>query len=176
MVYVDLFWAFFLANLLGYGGGPPSIPLIQNEVVNHYHWLTVEEFGQVLAIGNALPSPINTKLAGYIGYQVGGVPGAVVAFLATVAPTAVAMIVLLKSISLFRNAPQVKAMTQSIRPIVAVLLGVLAYEFFAGAVSDIGWVHTLILGIASYVLLERKKMSPAFVIVISMGYGAFFIG
>jgi len=176
MVYLDLFWAFFLANLLGYGGGPPSIPLIQNEVVNHYHWLTVKEFGQILAIGNALPSPINTKLAGYIGYQVGGIPGAVVAFLATVAPTAVAMIVLHKSISLFRNAPQVKAMTQSIRPIVAILLGVLAYEFFASAVIDIGWVHTLVLGIAAYVLLERKKMSPAIVIVISMGYGAFFIG
>lgn len=64
-------------------------------------------------------------------------------------PTAIAMIVLLKSINLFRNAPQVKAMTQSIRPIVAVLLGVLAYQFFASAVSGIGWVHTLILGIVS---------------------------
>lgn len=175
MVYVSLFWAFFLANLLGYGGGPPSIPLIQNEVVHHYHWLTIEEFGEILAIGNALPSPINTKLAGYIGYQVGGIPGAVVAFLATVAPTAIAMIVLLKSINLFRNAPQVKAMTQSIRPIVAVLLGVLAYQFFASAVSGIGWVHTLILGIVSFVLLERKKVSPALVILISMGYGMFFI-
>ena len=139
MLYVNIFWAFFIANLLGYGGGPPSIPLIQNEVVNHYHWLTVEEFGEILALGNALPSPINTKLAGYIGYQVGGVFGAIVAFLATVAPTAIAMIFLLKFVTIFQKAPQVKAMTQSVRPLVAVLLGILAYEFFKHAIQGAGW-------------------------------------
>lgn len=175
MVYVDIFWAFFLANLLGYGGGPPSIPLIQNEVVNHYQWLTNEEFGEILALGNALPSPINTKLAGYIGYQVGGVPGAILAFLATVAPTAIAMIFLLKFVTIFQKAPQVKAMTQSVRPIVTVLLGILAYEFFKNAVHGAGWVHTLILTVMAYVLFERKKVNPAFVIALSMVYGMVFI-
>jgi chromate transporter len=175
MLYVDIFWAFFIANLLGYGGGPPSIPLIQNEVVQHYHWLTVEEFGEILALGNALPSPINTKLAGYIGYQVGGVPGAIIAFLATVAPTAIAMILLLKFVTIFQKAPQVKAMTQSVRPIVAVLLGILSYEFFRNAVQGAGWVHTLILAVAAYFLLERRKVNPAFVIAMSMVYGMVFI-
>ena len=34
MMYWDIFWSFFIANILGYGGGPATIPLIQNEVVN----------------------------------------------------------------------------------------------------------------------------------------------
>ena len=51
----------FVSNILGYGGGPASIPLIQKEVVDRYHWLTVKEFSEMLAIGNALPGPIATK-------------------------------------------------------------------------------------------------------------------
>ncbi|QQE74918.1 chromate transporter [Brevibacillus composti] len=176
MIYLQLFWAFFISNILGYGGGPPSIPLIQNEVVDHYGWLSMQEFGEILAVGNALPSPIATKLAGYIGYQVAGVPGAAVALLATIAPTAIAMILLLGFLNLFRNSPQVKAMTQSVRPIVTVLLGVMTYEFLKGAVEGIGWMQTGILTAASFLLLEKWKLHPALVIVMAMGYGFFFIG
>jgi chromate transporter len=171
MLYVDIFWAFFIANILGYGGGPPSIPLIQNEVVNNYGWMTVEQFGEVLALGNALPSPIATKLAGYIGYQVGGALGATVALMATIAPTAIAMVLLLGFMNIFRKAPQVKAMTQSVRPIVAVLLGILAYEFFKSAIEGSGWAHTIILAAVAYVLLERMKTHPALVIGGAMVYG-----
>ncbi|MDF2682297.1 MAG: chromate transporter [Brevibacillus sp.] len=176
MIYLQLFWAFFISNILGYGGGPPSIPLIQNEVVDHYKWMSVKEFGEMLAVGNALPSPIATKLAGYVGYQVAGVPGATVALFATVAPTAIAMILLLQFINLFRSAPQVKAMTQSVRPIVTVLLGTMTYQFIMGAVEGIGWMQTIILSVASYLLLETWKVHPAFVIVGAMVYGFIFIG
>jgi chromate transporter len=176
MIYLQLFWAFFISNILGYGGGPPSIPLIQNEVVNTYKWMSVQEFGEVLAVGNALPSPIATKLAGYIGYQVAGVPGAAVALFATVAPTAIAMILLLQFIHVFRKAPQVKAMTQAVRPIVTVLLGTMTYQFLLGAVEGIGWMQTAILTVASFLLLEKWKLHPALVIVIAMAYGYFFIG
>ncbi|MEJ8547643.1 chromate transporter [Brevibacillus borstelensis] len=175
MIYLQLFWAFFISNILGYGGGPPSIPLIQNEVVDHYGWMTMQEFGEVLAVANALPSPIATKLAGYVGYQVAGVPGATVALFATVAPTAIAMIALLGALNLFRDAPQVKAMTQSVRPIVTVLLGIMTYEFLLGAVEGIGWMQTAILSVAAFLLLEKWKLHPALVILLAMGYGFFFI-
>jgi chromate transporter len=175
MIYLHIFWAFFITNILGYGGGPASIPLTQNEVVNHYHWMTNEQFGETLALANALPSPINTKLGGYIGYQVGGVFGGFLGFFATVAPSAIAMIVLLRFMNVFRNAPQTKAMMKSIRPIIAVLLGVLAYQFFANSVHGAGWLHTAILAVAAYILLERVKAHPALVIGSAMVYGIILI-
>lgn len=61
MIIFYLFWAFFIANLLGYGGGPASIPLNFEEVVQHFHWLSKEEFSNMLALANALPGPIATK-------------------------------------------------------------------------------------------------------------------
>ncbi len=75
MIYWQLFLAFFIPNIVGYGGGPAIIPLIENEVVGTYGWMTHQQFAETLALGNALPSPIATKMAGYIGYAIAGVGG-----------------------------------------------------------------------------------------------------
>lgn len=175
MMLLHLFWAFFLANLLGYGGGPPSIPLIQSEVVDRYGWLTLKAFGDLLALGNALPGPIATKLAAAIGYQQGGGMGAVVALTATVAPSAVAMVALFRFADRFKDAPQVQAMARAVQPVVAVLLGILAVQFFSEAFHGSGWVHTAVLAAASYWTLERLRIHPALVIAGSLVYGALFL-
>src|SRR5690606_17857743 len=86
----DLFVAFTRAGLFGYGGGPGSIPLIKREVVDIYHWMTDEQFAEALAFGNALPGPIATKLATYVGFHVAGTPGAVAGVAGIVLPTAAA--------------------------------------------------------------------------------------
>lgn len=61
-----LFLAFFIPGIVGYGGGPAIIPLIEIEVVQRYEFMTRQEFGEVLAMGNALPGPIATKMAGIL--------------------------------------------------------------------------------------------------------------
>ncbi|WMN88503.1 chromate transporter [Vibrio parahaemolyticus] len=78
-LYIDIFFAFFIPNIVGYGGGPAIIPLIEAQVVGQYGWMNASQFAEVLALGNALPSPIATKMAGYIGYEVGGTIGACIA-------------------------------------------------------------------------------------------------
>lgn len=176
MTLLHLFWAFFVPNILGYGGGPPIIPLLQQEIVNHYGWLDMEQFGDVLALGNALPSPIATKLAGYIGYQVAGIPGAAVALFATIAPTALAMIVLFKFLAYFKKAPQVAAMTQMVRPVVAVLLAALALQFFTSAYAAAGIWQTAALTFLSLLALEKFKIHPAIVVSAGLLYGALALG
>lgn len=176
MKLLEIFWAFFVPNILGYGGGPPIIPLLQAEVVDHYGWMSVEEFGNVLALSNALPSPIATKLAGYIGYQVGGILGAIIALIATILPTALAMVLLFKFINFFKGAPQVMAMTLIVRPIVAVLLGTLALQFFNSAYQSAGIWQTAFLAAASFIALEKWKVHPAAVVGLGLVYGAFVLG
>lgn len=175
MIYWEIFLAFFIPGILGYGGGPASIPLIENEVVDRYGWMNVNEFSEVLALGNALPGPIATKMAGYIGYQQGGVLGSLVGIFATVAPSLILMIVLLGFLYKYKDSPKVKRMTTFIRPTIAVLLGVMAYSFFFTSYQDSGIWQTLFLVVASFFLLEKLKVHPALVIVAAMGYGAVFI-
>jgi chromate transporter len=175
VIYWEIFLAFFIPGILGYGGGPASIPLIENEVVDRYGWMTVNEFSEVLALGNALPGPIATKMAGYIGYEQGGVLGGFIGIFATVAPSLILMIVLLGFLYKFKDSPKVKRMTSFIRPTIAVLLGVMALNFFFTSYSDTGIWQTLFLIIISFLLLEKWKVHPAFVIIGAMGYGAIFI-
>lgn len=176
MIYWEIFLAFFIPGILGYGGGPASIPLVENEVVDRYGWMNVNEFSEVLALGNALPGPIATKMAGYIGYQQGGVLGSLVGIFATVAPSLILMIVLLGFLYKYKDSPKVKRMTTFIRPTIAVLLGMMAFSFFFTSYEDTGIWQSLFLVIASFLLLEKVKVHPALVIVGAMGYGAFFLG
>lgn len=176
MVLIQLFIAFFIPGIVGYGGGPPSIPLIQNEVVNRYGWMTTQDFGELVALANALPGPIATKLAGQIGYEVAGIPGAAIALFATVAPTVFLMIILLKILLKFKDSPKIKLLTKLIKPTIAILLGLLAYDFFATSWDGAGAIQTIILIVASLLLLEKFKVHPAFVILGSLLYGAIFLG
>ena len=86
MIYLEIFLAFLIPGILGYGGGPSSIPLVEREVVGTYEWMTTAEFAEVLALGNALPGPILTKMGAYIGYEAGGVFGSIVAISESVLP------------------------------------------------------------------------------------------
>jgi chromate transporter len=174
-MYWQIFLAFFIPGIVGYGGGPASIPLVENEVVDRYDWMTVEEFSEVLALANALPGPIATKMAGYIGYEQGGVLGAFVGVFATVAPSLILMVMLLGLLHKFKDSPKVKRMTMLIRPTIAVLLGVMAYQFFISSYEGPGMWQTLFLVIVSFVLMEKLKVHPAFVIVGALGYGAVFL-
>ncbi|MBM7553054.1 chromate transporter [Thalassobacillus pellis] len=172
----DIFVAFFIPGIVGYGGGPASIPLVENEVVDRFGWMNVPEFSEMLAMANALPGPIATKMAGFIGYQQAGVWGAVTGVFATVAPSLILMILLLSLLAKFKNSPRVKTMTNLIRPAIAVLLGIMAFQFFSTSYEAIGLLQTGFLIVASFIFLEKMKIHPAFVILGSLIYGAVFMG
>lgn len=175
MTYVQLFLAFFFPNIIGYGGGPATIPLIEHEVVEKYGWMTKSEFSEVLALGNALPGPIATKMAAYIGYDVAGVFGAAIALFATVAPSVVLMLALLKVLHMYRNSPRVKRLSSFVLPAIAVLMGALTIDFFVESEKNIGIWLTIAFAVVSYVLLEKVKVHPAFVIVGGLAIGALLL-
>lgn len=175
MIYLQIFLAFFIPGIVGYGGGPASIPLVEHEVVNRYGWMTTNEFSEVLALGNALPGPIATKMAGYIGYEVGGVLGAVVALFATVGPSLFLMIILLQLIYRYKDSLRVKRLSKVVLPAVAILMGTLAFDFLAASYTSNGFWATFIIVLVSLFLLEKWKVHPAFVIVGGLAVGALFL-
>jgi chromate transporter len=171
MTWWNLFWGFFVANVLGYGGGPSSIPLMQDQIVNHYHWLTNEQFADVLAVGNALPGPIATKIAAFVGYQVAGWPGLIIATVATVAPSAVALIALLSLLNRFRQSQAVKGMTLLIQPVIAVMMILLTWEMGAVSIRSIGIWQSLCIAAVSLWALTKGRIHPALMIVAAFAYG-----
>lgn len=172
MIYWQLFIAFFIPGILGYGGGPSSIPLVEHEVVENYGWMNTQEFSEIVAIGNSLPGPIATKMAGYIGYEEAGILGLLVALFATVAPSLIMMIGMMAVLMKYKDAPEVKNLTRLIRPVIAILLAFMTIQFAQESVVGMGLGSTIFLMVASLLLLEKFKVHPAFVIVLSLIFGA----
>lgn len=175
MIYIQIFLAFFIPGIIGYGGGPASIPLIENEVVDTYGWMTTAEFSDTLAIGNALPGPIATKMAAYIGYEQAGVLGAVIAIVATIGPSLLLMLLLLGLLYRNRNSPRVKRLSSFVLPAIAILMANLTFDFFSTSVEVIKWLPTIIIAVASYFALERFKIHPALVIAVGLIIGGLFL-
>lgn len=166
-----MFYGFFMANLLGYGGGPSSIPLMYEEIVPHYGWLTDEQFSNVLALGNALPGPIATKIAAYVGYDVYGWSGLAAALLATIVPSAAALIILLNVMQKYKQSPVVKGMTLLVQPVIAIMMVVLTLKMAKGPADSIGIWQTLIIAAIAFWALKRLKLHPALVILAAFAYG-----
>ncbi|GGM35557.1 putative transporter YwrA [Paraliobacillus quinghaiensis] len=175
-IYWEIFIAFFIPGIVGYGGGPASIPLVENEVVDRFGWMSVQDFSEMLAMANALPGPIATKMAGYIGFEQGGVLGSFIGVLAVVTPSLILIIALLGLLMKYKDSPKVKKMTMLIRPTIAVLLGVMAFNFFQTAYIDSGAGQMIGIAVISLILMERFRVHPAFVILGSLVYGALFLG
>lgn len=170
--YRQLFWGMFKTGIIGFGGGPSVVPLIRHEAVHHYKWLNDEEFSEIFVLANTLPGPIATKLAGYLGYRLKGTLGATVAVLAHILPSSVAMILCMSLVSFFSNSPIVQGMISAVVPVVAVMLGMMAYEFAEKAYKGLGLIAGIISFAAALALLAWIDLHPAIVIVIFMLYGS----
>ena len=164
MIQRNIFLAFFRCGILGYGGGPSIIPLMQKEVVEVNKWMSNEEFAEVVALANTLPGPLLTKMAGYLGHRVGGARGCANALLATSIPTAVLMIVILTTLAGFQQFAWVQGMSRAMTPVVAVMMGVLTWQFLQTAAKTLKWPVIAAHVIAVYALTEIFGVHPAGVI------------
>lgn len=117
MIYIQLIWVYLKIGLFGFGGGYAMLSLIQDEVVNHYHWLSPQEFTDIVAISQVTPGPIGINSATYIGYSVtGSVWGAVLATIAVCLPSFLLVLLISFSFARFRRNRWVDAAFRGIRP------------------------------------------------------------
>ena len=91
MEFLQLLYVFFKIGLLGFGGGYAMLSLIQFEVVDHFGWMTITQFSDMLAISQMTPGPVSINTATYVGYEVAGIPGAVMATISLCLPSVLMM-------------------------------------------------------------------------------------
>ena len=111
MIYLELFWSFFQVGLFSIGGGYAAMPLIQNQVVDIHPWLTMTGFADIMAISEMTPGPIAVNAATFVGIQVAGLPGALIATIGCIFPSCV--IVMALAYMYYRFRPAVIAMIAS---------------------------------------------------------------
>jgi chromate transporter len=171
-LYLQLSTAMIRTGILGYGGGPSVIPLIRYEAVTRYRWMEDDEFGETLAIANALPGPIATKMAAYLGYKLKGGFGAILAVITHILPSCLAMIVLLSVVSVLSTSKVVAGMIAGVMPVVAVMLGDMAYQFAKKTIKGLGKMVGIATFLLAFFLLETVHIHPAIVIILFLAYGS----
>ncbi len=179
---LKLFLVFSKVGLLAWGGGPSMIPLMQQEVLAQ-NWLTAEEFIDALALGNALPGPIATKMSIYVGYKQAGLPGALAGVSGTIAPSGVLMLILALFFLALKDSPAIQSALTAVRPAVVGLLVWTAYDLGEqvlrrggiawGQALATGWDKVLIAAVVVVAMIRFGDNSTmaALVIVASAIFG-----
>ena len=70
---------FFQIGLFSIGGGYAIIPLIQEQVVERFAWVSQKTFTDIITISQMTPGPLAVNTSTFIGIQIAGIPGAVLA-------------------------------------------------------------------------------------------------
>ncbi len=123
MIYLELLISYLKIGFLGFGGGYAMLSFIQHEVVVEHQWITGAELADIIAISQMTPGPIAINSATYIGYNVAGFWGAVVATLAVCTPAMTLMVFVTKFFLHFRSNPYVTNVMHAMHPIVVGMIG-----------------------------------------------------
>lgn len=168
----DLFMTFMRVGVSGFGGGQALVPLIQNEVVERHGWLNSHEFTDVLAIGNAFPGPITTKLATYIGYKQAGVLGSLISLVGLILPTALAMLLLGGLLIKYRDSPRIAGMLKVVRPAMIGMLVVMAFSLGRDILVD---PFSYAVTIVAVILIGAFRLHPGMVMIGAAAAGLVFL-
>lgn len=100
----------------------PPCPLIQNQVVDLHHWLTLSEFTDLITISQMTPGPIAINSATFVGIRIGGVGGALVSTLGCILPSLIIVMTLAYFYTKYKNIAVIQGVLSGLRPAVVALI------------------------------------------------------
>jgi chromate transporter len=127
---------FAKVGLFTFGGGLILLAFLQDQAVQHLHWLTPQEFLDGLALGNLTPGPI-PMLAAFIGYKASGLWGAVVSGVAIFFPSFVLMLSLLPLLAHLERVAWLNAARKGMNPVIIGMIAVTLIRMLPTAVPGL---------------------------------------
>ena len=91
----------------------------------------------MVAISESTPGPIGINMATYIGYEMYGIPGGIIATIGTVLPSLVVIIVIARYFGKFQEKPLVKAAFFGLRAGTTGMIAVAAFQVILVAVLSL---------------------------------------
>ena len=160
MIYLQLFLSFLQIGMFSFGGGYAAMPLIQGQVVTAHHWLSMEEFTDLITISQMTPGPIAINSATFVGTKM---------------PSCIIVTCIARLYLKYRNLALLQGILNSLRPAVVALIAsagisILITAFWgsqaAVALANTNWLLVVIFAVC-VVLLQKFKMNPIWVMVLA---------
>ncbi len=161
--WLTLFWLFIKINLLS-TSGPASVGLLYKEVVGTL--MTESDFVEAIGFSSVLPGSDALQLAMFVGYSVGGVPGALAAMMGSILPPTLLMLTIISLLQRIRGEAWVGNFVRGLTPAVATLMVVVAWQIFRGEESG---PNTIVMGIAGASLIALLIKVPPTLVLVAAG-------
>ena len=172
-----MFFAFIQVGLFSVGGGYAAIPLIQEQIVNIYGMMTLEEFSDLITVAEMTPGPISINSATFVGMRIAGIPGVLICSIGCIIPSFCICLTLAHFYYKYRSVSGVQIVLGSLRPAVVALiasagasilmLGLFQAELKEVVLGNIRYVELGIFVIALWIL--RKYKVSAISIILGSG-------
>lgn len=120
--FLRLYWEFFKTGLFAVGGGMATLPFLK-DIGETTGWYTYSDLMNMLAVSESTPGPIGINMATYVGFTVGGVPGAVIATLGEITPSIIVILIVAMLLKNFRDNKYVDMAFYGLRPASTGLIG-----------------------------------------------------
>ncbi|MDO4679152.1 MAG: chromate transporter [Blautia sp.] len=172
MIYLELFWSFLQIGLFSIGGGYAALPLIQEQVVDLHPWLTMTQFADIMTIAEMTPGPIAVNSATFVGIQIAGLPGAIIATIGCIFPSCIIVLTLAYIYYRFRGLSMVQGILAGLRPAVISMIASAGISLFIMALygqrtlpADLKSfdVIALVIFTVGFLILRKWKTNPIYV-------------
>ena len=198
MIIWQLFISFLKVGLLGFGGGLAIVRLIYDSV-QPFMDMSQEMFANIVAISQITPGPLAVNTATYVGYEAAGIGGSAAATFGVILPAFIIVSLVCRAIQKFRDSKVVNGALAGIRPatmgLIAAAAATLVRPSLAGegrlgtgimtklgadagsgllaaiSGSPVDMISVIIL-VATVIMIAKYKKSPFFVLIIMGCIGA----
>jgi chromate transporter len=157
---VTLFLTFLKIGAVLYGSGYVLLAFLRADFVQRLGWLTDRQLLDAVSIGQFTPGPVFTT-ATFIGYLVGGLPGALLATLAIFLPAFVFIPVIHRLASVLRRSPVTAAMLDGVNLVALALMAGVTLQLGQSTLRD---PMTWALAVVAFAVLLRFKLNSAWLI------------
>lgn len=174
-VLIELFITFLKIGTLSFGGGYAAIGVIQSEIINAHHWIDLKTFSDIITISQMTPGPIGINAATFIGINMAGLVGGIVATIGFVIPSFIIVSILGEVYLRYGNLTIIKVVLQGMRPVIigviaaagATLLVAAIFKGAAVSMQNLLPIQVLLVGFSFWYLVFKKQGSVITVMILA---------
>jgi len=166
----DLFWSFCIVGCFTFGGGLAMLPLIRREVVEKRAWMNDRQIIDTFAVAQSLPGAVAVNSALFIGKQLGGIWGALMALFGVVLPAFLSILLLLLFLTQLQDNIYVEKVFSGIKAASAGLIFLAAVQMSRLAAKGFSG---FLIALAAFLMIIFLNINAAWTLVLGAMAGVF---
>lgn len=157
----ELFWIFLKIGAILYGSGYVLFALLDSELVST-GLLTRQQLIDAIAVGQFTPGPVFSSVT-FIGYQINGLTGAIVATIAVFLPSFIFVALLNPLVNRMRDSQLFSAFLDAINVAAVAIIAAMCFDMGKESITD--WRTILIAFLSMSMTFGYKKINSAYVVL-----------